>query len=72
MPRDDPSPTLPIAADPAIHEDVLAVAAQRRAGLAAIALWEKQHGRLTAAEMEEARRSVRTQLRTSKKVRRTA
>jgi hypothetical protein len=35
----------------------------RRAGLAAIALWEKQHGRLTAEEMKEARRRVRAQLR---------
>ena len=39
-------------------------ALQRRAGLAAVALWEKQHGRLTAEEMEEARRSVRAQLQT--------
>jgi hypothetical protein len=38
-------------------------ALQRRAGLAAVALWERQHGRFTAEEMEEARRSVRAQLR---------
>jgi len=39
-------------------------ALQRRAGLAAVALWEKQHGRLTAEEMDEARRNVRAQLKT--------
>ena len=47
-------------------------ALQRRAGLAAIALWEKQHGRLTAEEMNEARRNVRAQIRTSQTFRRTA
>jgi hypothetical protein len=47
-------------------------ALQRRAGLAAVALWEKQHGRLTAEEMSEARRNVRAQLRTSRTVRRPA
>jgi len=45
---------------------------QRRAGLAAVAQWEKQHGRFTAEEMNEARRSVRAQLRTSRTVRRSA
>ncbi len=44
----------------------------RRKGLAAVALWEKQHGRLTAEEMEEARRSVRRQLRMSRAMRRPA
>ena len=44
----------------------------RRAGLAAVAAWEKQHGRLTAEEMEKARRSVRTQLRARRRVRRLA
>jgi hypothetical protein len=44
----------------------------RRAGLAAVALWEKQHGRFTVEEMNEARRTVRAQLRTSRKVRRSA
>jgi len=39
-------------------------ALQRRTGLAAVALWEKQHGRFTREEMDEARRSVRAQLRT--------
>jgi hypothetical protein len=39
-------------------------ALQRRAGLAAVALWERQHGRFTTEEMDEARRSVRAQLRT--------
>jgi hypothetical protein len=45
---------------------------QRRAGLAAIAEWEKQHGSLTQEEMEEARRKVRAQLRTSRTLRRPA
>src|ERR1035438_3118146 len=44
-------------------------ALQRRAGLAAVALWEKQHGQFTTEEMNEARRSVRAQLRTSRAVR---
>ena len=47
-------------------------ALQRRAGLAAVALWEKQHGRFTPEEMNEARRNVRAQLRTSRTVRRPA
>jgi hypothetical protein len=47
-------------------------ALQRRAGLAAVALWEKQHGRLTAEEMTEARRNVRVQIRKSPTVRRPA
>lgn len=47
-------------------------ALQRRAGLAAIAEWEQQHGPFSAEEMEEARRSVRAQLRTSRPVRRPA
>ena len=47
-------------------------ALQRRAGLAAVALWEKQHGRLTAEEMTKARRNVRAQIRTSRSVRRPA
>jgi len=45
---------------------------RRRAGLAAVSLWERQHGRLTAEEMDQARRSVRAQLRTSRTVRRPA
>ena len=47
-------------------------ALQRRAGLAAVSLWEKQHGRFTTEEMDEARRSVRKQLRTSRTLRRPA
>jgi len=47
-------------------------ALQRRAGLAAIALWEKQHGRFSAEEMKEARRSVQAQLRTVRRIRRPA
>ncbi len=45
-------------------------ALQRRAGLAAVVLWEKQHGRLTEAEMEEARRRVRLELGKPRSVRR--
>lgn len=48
-------------------------ALQRRAGLAAVAEWEREHGRFTEAEMEEARRTVREQLRKPRKaVRRSA
>jgi len=38
-------------------------ALQRRAGLAAVVQWEKQHGRLTPEEMDEARRTVLAQQR---------
>jgi hypothetical protein len=47
-------------------------AIQRRAGLAAVAVWEKQHGPFTTDEMNEARRSVRAQLQSSRKLRRSA
>ena len=47
-------------------------ALRRRTGLAAVALWERQHGRFTAEEMDEARRNVRAQLRTPRRVRRPA
>jgi hypothetical protein len=47
-------------------------ALQRRAGLAAVALWERQHGAFTPEEMDEARRSVRAQLRPQPKGRRLA
>jgi len=47
-------------------------ALQRRAGLAAVDQWEKQHGRFTTEEMKEAHRRVRAQLRTSRAVRRSA
>ncbi len=40
-------------------------ALQRRAGLAGVAQWETQHGRLTTEEMNEARRTVGAQLGTS-------
>jgi hypothetical protein len=81
MPRGNPSPKLAITIDPEVHEKILAAATrdkvsvsawmtraarealQRRAGLAAVAEWEKT---------EEARRSVRAQLRTSRTVRRSA
>lgn len=47
-------------------------ALRRRAGLAAVALWEKEHGSFTAEEMEEARRSVRAQFLSARPVRRPA
>lgn len=47
-------------------------ALQRRAGLAAVAEWEKQHGPFTTDEMVEARRTVAAQLKTSRPVRRPA
>jgi hypothetical protein len=47
-------------------------ALRRRAGLAAVAEWETQHGLLSVEEMEEARRTVRAQLRTARTVRRPA
>ena len=37
-------------------------ALRRRAGLVAVAAWEKQHGRFTEEEMGEARRRVRAQV----------
>lgn len=43
-----------------------------RAGLAAVAEWEGQHGGFTEDEMNDARRSVRGQLRTSGKAGRSA
>ena len=67
MPRGNPSPKLAITIDPEVHQNILTAAAretlQRRAGLSAIAQWEKQHGSLTAEEMTEARRRVRAQLK---------
>jgi hypothetical protein len=47
-------------------------ALQRRAGLAAVADWEKQHGAFSALEMQEARSRVRVQLRQPRAVRRPA
>ena len=47
-------------------------ALRRRAGLAAIAEWEKQHGRFSAEEMDDARRRVRAQLQAATRVRRPA
>jgi len=38
-------------------------ALHRRAGLAAVAQWEKQHGPFTPEEMDEARRSALAQTR---------
>ncbi|HVY91625.1 MAG TPA: YlcI/YnfO family protein [Bryobacteraceae bacterium] len=47
-------------------------ALRQRAGLAAVELWEKENGRFTAKEMEEARRRVRAELRAPRTVRRSA
>jgi hypothetical protein len=47
-------------------------ALQRRAGLSAVELWEKQHGRFSAEEMQEAKRRVRDQLRNPRKARHSA
>jgi hypothetical protein len=47
-------------------------ALQRRAGLAAVAEWEKEHGILAEDEMKEARRIVRAQLRASPALRRSS
>ncbi|MBM3757098.1 MAG: hypothetical protein FJW38_24330 [Acidobacteria bacterium] len=43
-----------------------------KAGLAGVAAWEREHGRSTEAEKEEAQRRVMAQLFTPVKVRRTA
>jgi hypothetical protein len=67
MPRGNPSLKLAITVDPDVHGNILATAArealQRRTGLAAVAAWERQHGRFTPEEMDEARRSVLAQQR---------
>jgi hypothetical protein len=47
-------------------------ALRRRAGLAAVAEWEKQHGPFSAVEMDEARRRLRAQMRTARAFRRPA
>jgi hypothetical protein len=47
-------------------------ALKRRAGLSAVAEWERQHGPFSAEEMDEARRTVRAQLRTTRSGRRPA
>lgn len=47
-------------------------ALRRRAGLVAIAEWEKEHGAFTEQEMKESRRRVRAQMRASRTVRRSA
>ncbi len=44
-------------------------ALKRRAGLAAVDLWEKQRGRFTTEEMNAARQGVQSQLRRSRTVR---
>jgi hypothetical protein len=65
MPRDKPSPGVSALMTTAARE-----AQRRRAGLAAVAQWEKEHGPFTEDEMNEARRRVRAQLRASRAVRR--
>lgn len=52
--------------------DAAREALRRRAGLAAVAQWERQHGRLTAEEMNQARARIRAQLRKPRTVRRPA
>ena len=47
-------------------------ALRRRAGLAAVAQWERAHGRFSAEEMAEARRRVQTQMQSSRAARRPA
>ena len=47
-------------------------ALKRRAGLEAVELWEKEHGRFTVEELEEAHRRVRAQIRRKPSVRRPA
>jgi len=47
-------------------------ALQRRAGLAAIAEWEKQHGPFSPTEMAQARSRVGEQLQMSRGIRRPA
>ena len=45
-------------------------ALRRRAGLSAVAEWEKQHGPFSVQEMEQAHRTVRAQLQAARTVRR--
>ena len=52
--------------------DAAREALRRRAGLAAVAQWERQHGRLTAEEMNQARTRIHAQLRKPRAVRRPA
>jgi hypothetical protein len=47
-------------------------ALQRQAGLATVTQWERQHGRFTPEEMNEARRRVHEQFRAASPVRRSA
>jgi hypothetical protein len=47
-------------------------ALKQRAGLAAVAQWERQHGSFTAEEMSDARRRVQAQLKTPRPARRSA
>ncbi len=52
--------------------DAAREALRRRAGLAAVERWEKQHGRFTDEEMAAARRTVRIQVAPRRKARRSA
>ncbi|MCZ2146780.1 MAG: hypothetical protein LC126_03285 [Bryobacterales bacterium] len=47
-------------------------ALRRRAGLAAIRLWEMEHGRFSREEIDEARRGVTAQIRATRRIRRSA
>jgi hypothetical protein len=47
-------------------------ALKQRAGLSAVAEWERQHGSFSPEEMKEARRRVREQLRKPQRAGRTA
>ena len=43
---------------------------KRRAGLAAVAAWEAEHGPFTAEELNESRRRVRAELQMTRRARR--
>lgn len=47
-------------------------ALRRRAGLASVARWEKEHGPFTEKELNNARRAVRAQMRKRSSLRRSA
>jgi hypothetical protein len=47
-------------------------ALRQRAGLAAVELWEKEHGRFTRQELDESRRRVLDQVRAPRKLPRSA
>ncbi len=72
MPRGNPSPKLAITVDPGVHQwmtEAAQDALKIRAGLEAVAEWEKEHGAFTKAELTEARRRVRAQMRMPRSLR---